>query len=101
MNRIQNFVKEGNPVLGIRTAHHAFSVVSEDIPAGYEDWPGFAEEVLGCENRGYGPVEAGTEISVVNGQGNHPILQRVSDPDWRSDGNLKKCAPLVGPTPQT
>lgn len=100
MNRIQNFVKEGNPVLGIRTAHHAFSVVSEDIPAGYEDWPGFAEEVLGCENRGYGPVEAGTEINVVTGQVNHPIIQGVSDPYWRSDGNLYKVAPLLDPNAQ-
>lgn len=97
MNRIQNFVKEGKPVLGIRTAHHAFSVFSENIPAGYEDWPGFAEEVLGCENRGYGPVEAGTEINVVTGQVNHPIIQGVSDPYWHSDGNLYNVAPLLDP----
>lgn len=100
MNRIQNFVKEGKPVLGIRTAHHAFSVLSEEIPVGYADWPGFAEEVLGCENRGYGPVETGTEINVVTGQVNHPIIQGVSDPYWRTDGNLYRVAPLLDPEAQ-
>lgn len=100
MDRIQDFVKDGKPVLGIRTAHHAFSVLSEEVPVEYVDWQSFAEEVLGCENRGYGPVGTGTEINVVTRQVNHPIIQGVSDPYWRTDGNLYKVAPLLDPEAQ-
>ena len=90
MNRIKKFIEDGNPVMGIRTANHAFSIRADTIPEGYVDWWEFVPEVLGCKNEGYGPVEPGTDISVVSAQATHPILQGIEETYWHTIGNLYK-----------
>ena len=96
MARIQAHVEAGKPVLGIRTANHAFSVRETDgaIPEGYADWWDFVPAVLGCENRGYGPVEPGTAVAIAEGAEGHPILDGIDGP-WHSTGNVYRVAPLV------
>ncbi len=56
-----------------------------------ENWPGFVAEILGCENRGYGTVEPGIEVSVVSKAANHPI-ERISS---QNNGNVYLVAPLL------
>ncbi len=89
LEAIQNFLKNGNPLVGIRTANHAFSVRDSDgtMPDGYSDWWGFVSDILGVENQGYGPVELGTRVNVVSEMEDHPILegQRMQ---WHSTGNV-------------
>lgn len=92
---IKDYIQNGNPVLGIRTANHAFSIMGDTIEPGYADWHDFVPEVLGCKNRGYGPVEPGTDISVVSGQTHHPILQGIDENYWHTIGNVYKVAPLL------
>ncbi len=87
MKRIQHWFTEGKPLIGIRTANHAFSVAESDKTEGYTDWWGFVPEILGCRNNGYGPVAPGTAVSVVPQQTNHPILQGLPA-NWHSAGNL-------------
>ncbi|HLR31674.1 MAG TPA: ThuA domain-containing protein [Fodinibius sp.] len=94
MNRIKKYVSEGKPLLGIRTANHAFTV-REDVDTGYTDWPEFVPEVLGCENRGYGPVDPGTEVSIVPEAKDHPILNDIQKDQWHSEGNVYHVAPLL------
>ena len=77
MNRIKQFLKQGKPVVGSRTANHAFSVMEGTIPKGYEDWWNFVPEILGCENQGYGPTDPGTEVGISPGSENHFILEGV------------------------
>lgn len=93
MNEIKQYIKKGKPVIGIRTANHAFTV-REKVEDGFEDWPAFVAEVLGCENRGYGPVEPGTDVAVVSTATNHPILKDVPQA-WHSKGNVYRVAPLL------
>lgn len=95
MEQIKKYIEKGKPVMGIRTANHAFSVRGDSIPAGYTDWEDFVPIVLGCENRGYGPVEPGTDISVVSSQANHTILQGIDESYWHTIGNVYKVAPLL------
>ncbi|SMO62695.1 ThuA domain-containing protein [Fodinibius sediminis] len=94
MNRIKTYLKAGRPLLGIRTANHAFSV-REEIEEGYEDWWAFVPDILGCKNRGYGPVAYGTDVSVVQEMQNHPIIRNLPELEWHSEGNVYKVAPLV------
>lgn len=94
MRILKTYIKSGKPVVGIRTANHAFTAMDK-IADGFEDWPGFVEEVLGCKNRGYGPVEPGTEVSVAPGTGDHPILKGLRTPQWHSQGNVYLVAPLL------
>ena len=87
MNAIRNYVSSGKPVIGIRTAHHAFAVM-EAKKEGHEDWPAFTADILGCENKGYGPHDAGYDVTVVPEAANHPILKNIGISNWHSKGGI-------------
>lgn len=94
MDIIKQYLAKGKPLIGIRTANHAFTA-RDKIGAGYEDWPEFVAEILGCENRGYGPVAPGTDVSVVPGSAGNPIVQNIKPAHWHSEGNVYLVAPLL------
>src|SRR5690606_17904770 len=94
MNRIKNYLKKGKPLIGIRTANHAFSV-NGPIAKGYEAWPEFVPDILGSLNRGYGPTEPGTDVNVVEDNVNHPILKGIELKKWHRVGNGSLVAPLI------
>lgn len=94
LNMIKKYLKKGKPVIGIRTANHAFSFL-EKPAEGFKAWPEFVDSVLGCKNRGYGPVLPGTEISIVPKMTDHPILKNISPLHWHSNGNVYLVAPLL------
>lgn len=96
MNMIKEYLEAGKPLVGIRTANHAFSV-REEIKDGYIDWKEFVPEILGCENRGYGPVGPGTDVEVNVEQDDHAIIQGYKTREWHSDGNVYLVAPLLDP----
>lgn len=91
---LRKYLKAGKPIVGLRTANHAFSV-REEVEHGHEAWWEFVSDILGSENRGYGPVEPGTDIAVAIGAEDHPILKGISPPEWHSVGNLYLVAPLL------
>ncbi|WP_236975670.1 ThuA domain-containing protein [Membranihabitans maritimus] len=96
MKLIKDYLSQGKPLVGIRTANHAFSIREKDkINEGYEDWWGFVPEILGCENKGYGPKEFGTEVLLFPENNNHSIVQGVEPGNWRSKGTLYLVAPLL------
>lgn len=94
LDLIRRHLAAGKPLVGIRTANHAFSVRSEPAP-GHEAWWEFVPEVLGCENRGYGKTEDGVDVTVATGQADHPILEGVTPLPWHSEGPLYRVAPLL------
>lgn len=87
MKAIKDYVSRGKPVVGIRTAHHAFHVMDEK-KEGHEDWPGFTPDILGCENKGYGPHDSGYDVTTVPEEANHPILRNISVNKWHSKGSI-------------
>ena len=94
MQALKDYLASGKPLIGIRTANHAFTVNGQ-IEKGYEDWPGFVSEILGCKNRGYGPVTPGTEVSVVASEWNHTIAANIGVSQWHSNGNVYLVKPLL------
>ncbi len=84
---IKDYVNSGKPVLGLRTASHAFSV-NQALPEGngsvlLDQWPEFDKEVLGGNyTNHYGTRPEGIIFSVVPGMENHPILKGVSSGDF-------------------
>lgn len=94
MEIIKSYINSGRPVIGIRTANHAFTVWDK-ISEGFEDWPEFVATVLGCENRGYGPIDPGTDVSLDVNAINHPVVQKLQSSYWHSKGNIYKVAPLL------
>lgn len=96
MDLIKEYLADGKPLVGIRTANHAFTV-RDQIGEGYIDWKEFVPDILGCKNRGYGPVGPGIDVKVNPTQNNHPIVQKLSTKDWHSKGNIYLVSPLIDP----
>ena len=97
MNAIKTYLGKGKPLIGIRTANHAFAVQGKiaDVTAGFEDWPDFVADFLGCQNRGYGPDELGYDVTLVPEAANHPIVKDLQIKQWHSKGGIYKVAPLL------
>lgn len=93
MAMLKQYLADGKPLVGIRTAHHSFSP-REGIAAGHEGWPEFPADILGCENRGYGSQDAGVEVTLVQKERKHPILKGVQPSQWHSEGSLYHVALL-------
>ncbi len=94
MNAIKSYLRKGKPLVGIRTANHAFQVFGK-VQDGFEQWPGFVAEVLGCENRGYGSAELGTDVTIDSVALGHPVLKNVLPAKWHSTGQIYHVAPLL------
>ena len=47
LDLIRQYVQSGKPVIGIRTASHAFSLRNQDPPDGLDAWPEFDKAVFG------------------------------------------------------
>ena len=88
MKYIDEFVNSGKPILGLRTATHAFSY-SKNKDSAYikydwrnKDWPGgFGQQVLGetwVNHHGHHRVES-TRGAINEQYKDHPILKGVKD----------------------
>lgn len=73
--RIRDWCESGKPILGIRTASHAFQFFRE-----------FDREILGGDYQGHDG--GGVEVHIARNEENalHPILKEVSD--WSRKGKL-------------
>lgn len=96
MSALKNYLEEGKPLVGIRTANHAFTA-RDTIKEGFEDWPAFVPDILGCENRGYGPVGPGINVSVNAGALDNMIVKDYPK-EWHSNGNVYLVKPLLDTT---
>jgi hypothetical protein len=93
LTTIKNHLNAGKPLVALRTANHAFSVRGAPAP-GHVAWWEFVADVLGAENRGYGPAASGTTVAIAPGARGHPILRGLPD-GWHSKGNVYFTAPLL------
>ncbi|HVU87031.1 MAG TPA: isochorismatase family protein [Pirellulales bacterium] len=92
---IRDFVAEGKPVVGIRTASHAFSLRDNQPPAGYAAWPEFDAEVLGGHYTGHHANELGPTIWTLPTAKESPILRGVPAGEFVSQSSLYKTSPLA------
>jgi type 1 glutamine amidotransferase len=83
--RFQAYCRAGRPIVGIRTASHAF-----------QNWLDFDADILGGHYEGhYGSGEI-TRVTVVDGVADHPILTEV--PPFDAYGSLYRNTPLATDT---
>ena len=91
---IRDFIGFGKPVMGIRTASHAFCLRDKPAPDGRADWTEFDRDVIGgsyTNHYGEGPE---TTITVAGSAAEHPILAGIHAVDLRGKGSLYKVSPL-------
>lgn len=95
LNLIRAFVRSGKPVIGIRTASHAFSLRDKTPEAGLAAWPEFDAEVFGGHYTNHYGNELKSELAIVEDAAAHPILQAIGSLQLTPGGSLYKTAPLA------
>jgi nicotinamidase-related amidase/type 1 glutamine amidotransferase len=105
LDAIRAHVAAGKPILGIRTASHAFCLRDEAmqkaaIAIGLSAWPEFDAEVWGghyVNHHGFGPK---TTVAMAEGPKDHPILRGLKPVELVGNGSLYLVRPLAsGVTP--
>jgi len=100
LSAIRAFLASGKPLIGIRTACHAFALRPNDPPAasGHVAWQEFDPEVLGGHYTNHHPAGPKTAITVANGAATHRILKGVHVGSLVGSGSLYKVSPLAPDT---
>ncbi len=99
LRAIQAYVNGGGALIGMRTANHAFTMKFRAAPGfkppeGRAEWREFDAEILGGNYNNHGPNELGTDVAIVPGAEDHPILKGVAPAQWHSVGSLYYVAPV-------
>ena len=95
MSRIKSFIRSGKPVLGIRTASHAFCLRGKAPPEGLQDWEQFDAEVFGGSYTNHHGNQLVTKVSVAS-DARHSLIATKDRGDelFESQGSLYKVSPL-------
>lgn len=95
MDAVRAHLDAGRPLLGIRTANHAFIPRPKDVvDPGLTIWPEFTHEVLGGENAGYETKGLPYTASAPDGF-KTPLLEGVNPANIRGHQSLYKVLPLA------
>lgn len=94
LKAIEAFVAAGKPVIGIRTASHAFCLRNKQPEAGLADWPTFDAEVLGGSYTNHYANDAYPKIKSVDQPADTPLAKSVSGLSFTSGGSLYQVSPL-------
>ena len=96
MDAIRAHLDAGKPLLGIRTANHAFiPKPKEVIDPSLVPWPEFTDEVLGAPNTGYETKGLPYTASIAHGAENSPLLTGVNPANILGAQSLYKVLPLA------
>lgn len=95
LDHFRKFVAAGKPVVGIRTASHAFSLRDQAPPAGLADWKEFDAQVFGGNYTNHHGNELKTAISILPGAKSHPILKGIEPVAFPTGGSLYMVSPLA------
>jgi len=96
MSLIKEYAGSGKPILGLRTASHAFNAnqvvpntgggvtaATGKVSEFLDQWPEFDKDVLGGNYVGhYETMKVGIVFSVVPGMENHPLFKGVTPEDF-------------------
>lgn len=94
MRLIKDYVAAGKPVVGIRTASHAFSL-RQDPPEGFDDWPEFDARVFGGNYKGHHANDLKSNVYVAPSAANHALMAGSSIDTFAQVGSLYKPSPLA------
>lgn len=96
MAAIRAHLDAGKPLLGIRTANHAFIPKPKDVvDASLAPWPEFTHEVLGGENTGYETKGLPYKVSPAKSAEGSTLLEGVNAANISGSQSLYKVLPLA------
>lgn len=94
---IRAHLDAGKPLLGIRTANHAFIPRPNEAitDPNLKSWPEFTQEVLGGHNTGYETKGLPYKVSLAAGAEDSPLLKGVNPANLLGYQSLYKVLPLA------
>lgn len=98
MQLVRDFVESGKPVIGIRTASHAFALRNAEPPEGFADWPEFDAQVFGGNYHGHHGNQLKSTVQVVESAVDHPLLTGVTKERFPQGWSLYETSPLADGT---
>lgn len=96
LDAVRAYLASGRPLVGIRTACHAFLLPgARPTDPRLEDWPEFGPEVIGCHyTKHFGDVLIAA-VAITPGAQNHPILRGVSAAALAANDSPYAVSPLA------
>ncbi len=98
LDLFRQHVAAGKPLIGIRTASHAFHQSKGGAPEGLDEWPDFDGTVLGGSYHGHHSDKLTSFAEVDSAQAGHPILKGVEPKKFQTYGSLYEVRPLADST---
>jgi len=96
LNLFRDHVAAGKPIIGIRTASHAFHQRKpEAAPDGLDQWRDFDQTILGGNYHGHLSSRITTFAQAVGKEGAHPILAGIETRRFQTYGSLYEVKPLA------
>ena len=95
---IRRFVDSGRPVLGIRTASHAFSLREGDATRGLADWKSFDADLFGGNYHGHHENMLTSTVTINPTTADHPLLKGVPVEPFSQGWSLYQTSPLAAGT---
>lgn len=94
--RLRQHVESGKPIVGIRTASHAFAPSPDKLKdrADLAAWPQFDAEVLGGNYQGHHPAGIEAEVQAAPDAASSPLLAGVPAAGFKTRSSLYRNAPL-------
>lgn len=92
---VRDFAAAGKPMIGIRTASHAFSLRNKPPGEGLADWPEFDAQVWGGSYTNHYGNDIRSTVHVVPEQSAHALLNGIGGEAFPQGGSLYKAAPLM------
>jgi type 1 glutamine amidotransferase len=100
LEAVRAHLSAGKPLVGIRTACHAFALRPTDAPAApnHRVWQAFDPQVLGGHYTNHYPEGPRTTVTVAPRAGGHEILRGITVAKLFGAGSLYKVSPLESDT---
>jgi type 1 glutamine amidotransferase len=95
LDAVRAHLAAGKPMVGIRTANHAFIPKKPVQDPQFATWPEFTPEVLGGQNTGYQTKGMPYSVTVLPGAESSPLLKGIDATRIRGHGSLYKVLPLA------
>jgi nicotinamidase-related amidase/type 1 glutamine amidotransferase len=92
---VRRHVASGKPVVGIRTASHAFSLRGQSPPDGHVSWPEFDAQVFGGNYTNHHGNSLACLVSLVDSPSEHTLLAGLPGEGFPAGGSLYKVSPLA------
>jgi len=95
LDLVREYLAAGNPLVGIRTASHAFHTKGKHEP-GQDEWQAFDADVLGGNYNGHhGNKEPKFVLKAAPASREHAILSGIDPAGFVGNGSLYKVSPLA------